>query len=216
MLGALFWICQQFGFQSLILRNGATPRPGACDDGNPCTENDHCQNGTCQGTPFDCNPVDHCEGVTCDDGNVCTDDTCDPATGCITTDNHDACDDGDPCTLQDQCSGGSCQGSPMDCDDGNPCTTDYCDPNTCAGDTCTSTYCMHVVLEGPCDDGDLCTQGDMCVNGICEPGEDMCAPREMGPSPKTGCGCGATDVNGPMGCMLALLMLALLTRRNDF
>ena len=28
--------------------------PGACDDGNPCTTNDHCSDGKCAGTAKDC------------------------------------------------------------------------------------------------------------------------------------------------------------------
>lgn len=43
-----------------------------CDDGNPCTWNDHCQGAT------GCVSLDP---KTCDDGNQCTTDVCDPATG---------------------------------------------------------------------------------------------------------------------------------------
>lgn len=43
---------------------------GACDDGNPCTEQDMCQHNGCAGTPLDC-----------DDGRACTADACGP-TGC--------------------------------------------------------------------------------------------------------------------------------------
>ncbi|MFQ5461501.1 MAG: hypothetical protein ACE5E5_02630, partial [Phycisphaerae bacterium] len=47
----------------------------------------------------------------CDDGNVCTDDTCDPATGCVNTNNVAACDDGNACTTTDVCDGaGVCAG----------------------------------------------------------------------------------------------------------
>src|SRR5262249_12156863 len=48
----------------------------ACDDGNACSVNDTCRNGTCAGGP----PRD------CNDQNACTVDSCDPATGC----RHDA------------------------------------------------------------------------------------------------------------------------------
>ena len=45
----------------------------ACDDANACTTVDVCAGGICVGnTPR-----------TCDDGNVCTDDSCDPASGCV-------------------------------------------------------------------------------------------------------------------------------------
>jgi hypothetical protein len=37
----------------------------ACDDKNPCTTDDHCQDGTCIGTAVT-------DGMSCDDGNPCT------------------------------------------------------------------------------------------------------------------------------------------------
>ncbi|HRE90481.1 MAG TPA: hypothetical protein PK095_15225, partial [Myxococcota bacterium] len=62
-----------------------------CDDGNPCTVDDRCEEGCggCTGTERDC-----------DDGNACTVDSCDPAEGCVHT--ALACDDGDACTV-DRC-----------------------------------------------------------------------------------------------------------------
>jgi MYXO-CTERM domain-containing protein len=51
--------------------------------------------------------------VSCDDANVCTDDTCDPQSGCQHANNASACDDGDLCTSADQCAGGSCVGTPL-------------------------------------------------------------------------------------------------------
>ncbi len=53
-----------------------TPLPAgsACNDANACTTNDHCDaTGHCVGTP-----------ITVDDGNPCTLDRCDAATGAIT------------------------------------------------------------------------------------------------------------------------------------
>ncbi|MFQ5479588.1 MAG: hypothetical protein ACE5E4_13345, partial [Candidatus Binatia bacterium] len=70
----------------------------ACDDGDACTTADTCAGGICMGgAPRDC-----------DDLNVCTDDSCDPVSGCINTDNTGTCDDGDLCTVLDTCSGGVC------------------------------------------------------------------------------------------------------------
>ncbi len=62
----------------------------------------------------------------CDDGDACTDDSCDPITGCQHT--PVLCDDGDPCTTDfcDPVTG--CQHVPIDCDDGDPNTIDGCDP----------------------------------------------------------------------------------------
>jgi len=49
----------------------------------------------------------------------------------------------------------------LDCDDDNSCTQDYCD-----------TFCVqcrhdNLPLGTPCDDGDLCTENDVCQNGNC-------------------------------------------------
>src|SRR5439155_462928 len=49
---------------------------------------------------------------SCDDGNVCTTDSCDPATGCVHAPNTVPCDDGSACTTNDTCSGGTCVGGP--------------------------------------------------------------------------------------------------------
>ena len=70
-----------------------------------------------------------CSSATeCDDTNACTDDSCDPVVGCQHLNNTSMCDDGDPCTLIDQCSGGVCSPvSAPDCDmDGIPDAEDNC------------------------------------------------------------------------------------------
>ena len=79
------------------------------------------------------------------------------------------CDDGDCCTLGDACSAGVCVGVLMICDDANPCTNEFCDPAGCV--------CVHVAIPGctpcfgpegsACDDGTLCTTGDVCLGGVC-------------------------------------------------
>ncbi len=122
-----------------------------CDDGNPCTLGDLCEGGSCaSGVPRDCN-----------DGNVCTDDSCDPSTGeCVwAMISTRPCDDGNPCTDNDQCSQGSCLGTPVSCDDGNVCTDEWCDPAT---GKCTKVYNTK-----PCDDGRFCTNPDQCSQGVC-------------------------------------------------
>lgn len=119
----------------------------------------------------------------CDDGNPCTDDSCDTLTGqCMHTPVD--CDDGEPCT-DDSCDPltGKCVHTPRVCDDGNPCTEDSCDPLTgeCVftpvvcddGDPCTDDSCDPLTGEciftpRDCDDGDACTE-DMCdpLTGEC-------------------------------------------------
>jgi hypothetical protein len=89
-----------------------TNNSASCDDGDACTTGDVCSGGACAaGQPIDCL-----------DANVCTTDSCDPLIGCVHTDNSGPCDDGNPCTVDDQCDGGVCVGGPLaDCDDGNVC-----------------------------------------------------------------------------------------------
>jgi len=89
-----------------------------CDDGNACNGVEACSAGEClEGTP-----------LVCDDENSCTDDSCDPMTGCVLiNDDTNTCDDA--CTLNDTCSGGNCQGVPVDCTSaGDPCNTAECNP----------------------------------------------------------------------------------------
>ncbi len=133
-----------------IAVNNADP----CDDGSACTDGDFCMAGACQpGAVVDC----------ADDGNGCTDEFCDPASGCVVANNNDPCDDGNACTATDVCSGGECGGSgAVTCeDDGNPCTTELCNPI----DGCTTVF-----NNGPCDDDNVCTVGDSCDGGTCQPG----------------------------------------------
>ena len=78
--------------------------------------------------------------VLCTDGNLCTSDACDKATGkCVFS----GLPDGTKCTggcLENQvCKGGGCQyGNPKNCNDYDSCTNDYC----------SLGYCKHVSLPG--------------------------------------------------------------------
>jgi hypothetical protein len=141
-----------------------------CDDANFCTTQDVCDTGACKGGP----------APECDDGNPCTDDSCDPAVGCVHKDNSLLCDDGNACSQNDVCMGGKCIGTGVpDCDDKNPCTTDTCDP---------ITGCVQIPNTVACDDGNLCTTADACAAGKCVGGpapkcddgnkctDDSCAP----------------------------------------
>ncbi|MDD5307886.1 MAG: hypothetical protein PHU25_11250 [Deltaproteobacteria bacterium] len=126
-----------------------------CDDGSACTMGDVCLNGACVGGP----PRD------CNDGNPCTDDSCNPITGCVDTPNTAACNDGNLCTADDTCSGGVCVGGPpVDCNDSNPCTNDSCIPNL---------GCWHNNNADVCDDGDVCTTSDACSGGACVGGPPL-------------------------------------------
>ena len=154
----------------------------ACDDGNPCTVDSCLPNGGCQHEPATnvpcddgdiCSQGDTCQvgvctagaDLTCNDGNDCTDDTCDPQAGCTFTANADDCDDGNACTTGDGCLNGACTfADSIPCDDGNLCTDDACD---------ATIGCTHTNNEQPCTDGDTCTVGDVCNGGSCEPGSTL-------------------------------------------
>ena len=123
------------------------PNGTACDDGSACTTGDVCSNGNCVGTT-----------ITCNDGNVCTTDACNPASGCVFTNNTAACNDGNACTSGDVCSNGTCAGTTITCNDGNVCTTDTCNP---------ASGCVFTNNTNTCNDSSACTTGDVCSNGTC-------------------------------------------------
>jgi hypothetical protein len=120
-----------------------------CEDGKLCTLGDSCVNGICGAG----------QAANCNDGNVCTDDSCDPDAGCTSVPNQAMCNDGSVCTLGDQCANGECTpGLDSNCNDQNPCTTDSCDP---------VLGCLHEAAEGQCNDGNECSTGDHCEQGTC-------------------------------------------------
>ncbi|MFC1888895.1 FG-GAP-like repeat-containing protein, partial [Thermodesulfobacteriota bacterium] len=194
-------------FDDLVIQSVVLPD---CDDGVGCTvdacneDTDSCDHtgddGLCDDGAF-CNGAETCDEVNdcqagvppdCDDGNECTNDTCDPATGCMYTDNTEPCDDGNLCTTEDTCSAGGCVGgAPPDCDDGNECTDDACDP---------ATGCGYTDNTEPCDDGNLCTTEDTCSAGGCVGGAppdcddgNVCTDDTCDPAT----GCGYTDNTEP-------------------
>ena len=153
----------------------------ACDDGNPCTTatcdpGQGCQN-LANALPCSdgdaCTSADKCAGgactagaaVACSDGNGCTADTCKPASGCVFLATAVTCTDGNACTVADACLAGVCKaGAAAACDDANPCTTDVCKPDS---------GCASVANTLPCDDGNICTAGDVCGGGACVPGKAL-------------------------------------------
>ena len=154
--------------------------PAECDTkivGAPCTKDcpsDYCDGSVFNDYPNDCSGT--CDGscnccectatpISCDDSNPCTDDSCDPAAGCVITNNSLPCDDGDACTTDDVCDGGTCTGGPpLVCNDANVCTYDSCDP---------ATGCVFTPNDLPCEDGDACTNDDMCEGGVCTGGPPL-------------------------------------------
>ena len=163
----------------------------SCDDGNPCTVGDTCdQDGICQpGTPKDC-----------DDNNLCTTDLCDKSTGQCTHEklgHETTCDDGNSCTANDYCEDGVCHPGQNTCqcqtkadcesfEDGNLCngtlicneehkcvvdpstvvTCDHTNDTTCKANRCdpsTGKCGMTPINVGKtCNDNDPCTLNDTC------------------------------------------------------
>ncbi len=147
----------------------------ACEDGDACTIGDKCSEGVCtSGVP-----------LGCADNNPCTDDTCDPLSGCVFPTNTLSCDDGDVCTIDDQCNNGECNGGgALVCDDGNVCNgAETCDPDTgckpgetlvcdngnaCDGfETCHPVNGCQAGLDAVCNDGNVCTDDTCDAEGGC-------------------------------------------------
>ncbi len=124
-----------------------------CDDGSKCTIQDTCKAGKCTTDAK----------LSCDDQNPCTVDACGPLAGCVHGDVGDGgqCDDGDACTETDKCAKGKCAGAKKSCDDDNPCTIDLCSGKT---GKCSALLDNKLV----CSDGDPCTTGDKCLDGVCK------------------------------------------------
>ncbi len=144
--------------------------------------------------PEACDGIDNdCDGKTdeksCDDQNACTDDICDPQSGCQTVYNTNACNDQNPCTVKDVCTAGSCQGEFLACNDQNPCTDDACDK---------TTGCKNAPNVLLCSDGSLCTTGDSCAGGVCLPGQTTTCD-DKNPCTQDVCDPKAGCVSSPVG-----------------
>jgi hypothetical protein len=129
------------------------PSTGACDDRDPCTEDDVCDGaGICVGVP-----------LNCDDGNNATLNVC--ADG--------SCMHLPQVSFECSSSQSSLPSYPcpsLNCSDGNPCTTDYCDT--------TAGACVSVNADVCCDDGLNCTMNDWCSGGVCEGQSLVCTAND--------------------------------------
>jgi len=135
---------------------------GPCDDGDKCTINETCLDGSC---------IPGGNVVCPDDGNVCTADFCDPQQGCVSEPlNGLQCDDNDKCTDDDTCVSGTCQGTLKVCESPPPpeCASftskkvyrsqGHCDPDT--GD------CVYPYDIVPCESGKWCQSGECTTSGL--------------------------------------------------
>jgi len=145
--------------------------PPATTDGGPPAARDAGREPPADGGSADC--ATHAD---CDDGDPCTDNTCEAgrcwsarAPGCFDCETDADCDDDFVCSIE-ACVGGICsfewdnaRCECMDrshCDDGNPTTADACVDFRCVNE---STPCSE---DADCDDADSCTT-DACLDGTC-------------------------------------------------
>ncbi|PIE18651.1 MAG: hypothetical protein CSA66_04280, partial [Proteobacteria bacterium] len=199
--------------QPAVSQTGWTPAPTsvACDDGSPCSDDDHCNGaGACVGD------------VSCNDGLFCTNDACTAqgcahvtdlawcvidgtcraegdavAGGCQVCDPDSdqgawtaleggaACDDGSPCSVGEACDGqGACVGD-TGCDDGVICTVDSCDPVAGCGHDVVDGWCL---IGGRCYD-DSATTANGCAGCAPAASQTSWTPAPAGLSCDTGDPC---------------------------
>ncbi len=160
-----------------------------CDDGNPCSMDDRCSNGTCSGAPLPCD----------DATGTCRVAVCDAAVGGCTVALADVgapCEDGRACTVTQACSdSGDCEGTPVSCPSDGVCRVGVCLEPT--GD-CTTGPAPN---GSACDDGLPCQLEDRCLLGQCQPGvRPACSPsapcRLVACSPSTGSCSESVAANG--------------------
>jgi len=145
-----------------------TQSVGTCDvtpkaDGSGCGNapynlcNQRCASGECQTSPFVCPPDNNDTDCLIPMCNATT-GSCDyvPADGI-------GCSDGNPCTINDICTNGVCNGTAKICPaTNNPCQTSVCSFGDCVIIQNTGQSCNA--------DNSLCTVDDLCVRGVCTPG----------------------------------------------
>ena len=149
-------------------------KKGPCDDGNPCTSTSKCSGGICKPG----------ELTSCDDGEECTNDSCDPAVGCVFA----------PRT-------GSCGPAPGGCTSGGVCLAGHCTVGTVCGDgtCCSDGGENHCNCPADCDNPPGVPE---CGNGCCSADEDACScPQDCQPVPNDNKCCGNEDAcNSPADC----------------
>jgi hypothetical protein len=121
-----------------------------CSTGKLCYTGETCQSGTCSGG-----------AVNCDDGNACTQDSCEPDLGgCVHGDvpQGTACNQGDPCVASSTCNAGICKAG----------------ANTCTACKDTSLACSGNVSLLASDPGVTSAVSSLsCGSGVKTPGKEV-------------------------------------------
>jgi hypothetical protein len=136
---------------SLLVLSGKVCSEGSSNPGTACVFDADCPGGACVSNQLVTLPVDgeFCVPCTTDpgcwDGNDCTTDSCVGGL-CVNPNLTGACDDGDPCTDNDQCQKAAV-GTKNECVGTDPCA----------------------------DDGDYCTGVEYCTGGVCDDTGNPCA-----------------------------------------
>ena len=158
---------------------GGTP----CDDGDPCTVADACEDGTCKGAPMSCPAPSQC----------LLDGACDPKAGqCSFAPMPDgtSCSAGDLCSRGDSCKSGVCVAGV---------------PITCAAQDSCHVAGVCAPANGKCTPG-MAQDGTSCPGGACQAG--VCVQAQAA-EPK---GCGCSSGQAPM-LLAPLLLLGLARKR---
>ena len=187
------WVCGQ----------GLCRRAPVAPWGSPCGAADACIAMRCIGIECQAVPLQDCN-----DGNVCTDDACDPASGCVHSAVTGDCDDGDACTAPDTCDAGQCKGGAFTCE----CATDQdCldqDNDLCDGlRRCVENACVDDPAHGPVTCTDPGNLGP-CEKAACDPADGQCKTGIADGAPCTdGDDCTIGDYCGGSGSCLAGIQL---------
>jgi hypothetical protein len=164
--------CHEAGACDPATGQCTTPRKAdgtSCDDGDPCTLDDACQQGACRGTPKDCSSEE----------DVCNDGVCRSSDG--------------ECVKRPKPDGTGCNADHTDCTTGDSCQHGVCTPGAgidCRGedDQCNRGVCRTSdgrCIKEPrpgiaCDHPDRCMDGGTCQqNGTCGGGTArICTARD--------------------------------------
>lgn len=168
-----------------------------CLDGQVCAAPGDCASTLCEAgvcVPPECAVDEDCASF----GGPCVVATCDAeAKKCAVEVLPDglSCDDGDLCTTIAGCVAGECVGGvPIDCS----MLDTACGLGTCAPQTGKCSVSPKPDMEGkPCDDGYACTPADVCAEGVCGPGYPGYAFFDDFADPDPGWLLGATWQIGP-------------------